>query len=504
MRLPLMGLLALLLCAGAGVGVLAQEMVCNTGDAYSPLLTFHAELPPVDDAPQFPHYTLVGIDGQTPILVLGSLDGTPICASPAPGDTGLRADGPFGMVTGQQPAAQGQPLEPENQTLTLASAPDDVGAFLMVMETADATAQPSRYRLEISERVQAAGLPLSVFALALDDSAALDLQVTEGSDSAVVCPGDAGPCTVLVPISVLTLASEARGHRDDPTLIVNTATASSVAFTISGGPYLLALSLASGASTAAQPPLASVEGPAQGAYAVSCGGETPLPAVRIDLQDTPAQPLTVTAIGVENADAVLAAAPEGEALYCYDDVPAASAYALELPAWVVPPQPASAQATLSTGTTVYLANKGSGGDVFVIVEGLAAPTATFSVWVTPEMASAGAWLSAYAIATEGSGDPTLAWVTDDDLAQIDFALQPVVCDNAGIPDTCYGQTESLRGYQITLGEGQPLLLDTVDAWLDIPIYPDAAGQPLRVRVANQGSGGMVLVMRLIVDGPPSE
>jgi len=165
---------------------------------------------------------------------------------------------------------------------------------------------------------------------------------------------------------------------------------------------------------------------------------------------------------------------------------------------------ASAQAALNTDQTFYVANKGSGGDVFIIVEGLNAPSTTLSVVVRPEMVSAGTWLSVYAIATDGSGDPALAWVTDDDLPQIDFSLQPVVCDNAGIPDMCYGQTESLRGYQVTLAGGQPLLLDTVDAWLDIPVYPDTAGQPLRVRVANQGGGGVVLIMRLILDGPPSE
>lgn len=121
---------------------------------------------------------------------------------------------------------------------------------------------------------------------------------------------------------------------------------------------------------------------------------------------------------------------------------------------------------------------------------------------TDAMGSANDFLTIWVAAADEALDPVVTWVTPDDLPILDGFLQPYTCDNAGVPELCHGLSSNLRGSVITLGEGRRLPLSSEDAVLTIPVFPQAVGGALRLRLsgANNTTGAVVVVIKLVIGG----
>ncbi len=205
---------------------------------------------------------------------------------------------------------------------------------------------------------------------------------------------------------------------------------------------------------------------------------------------------TATVIGLNGFDPVLAVADESGNFLCADDSRVAAGYSADLPTTgYVPPSNLSAQQPFSNTAPsgfadISLIVGGYGnqtGEFLLVFEGMGVTSGDtlgdpFRIWITEDMLASGVPVAVYMIAKDEQLDPLLFLSADDNAnVAVDQDGNDIYCDDAGT-NSCWGLSESLIGYGLTVEEGELNGL-SVDAMLDFPLFGDV-GQYNEVRATS--------------------
>lgn len=299
------------------------------------------------------------------------------------------------------------------------------------------------------------------------------------------------------------IAAELLTDIEESTSAVGAAIPREISLTVrhvAGMRYALVLTFDTGAG---QPqPQATVTRGEQGNLMLSCDG-TILAENALELMlPTGDEAYTVTALGVGDADPVLAAVDANGSGTCAADSAAAAEYGVSLPELSIAPSNLSAQVQAGETQRIVVADQsGLAGEFVLLVEGAALDSGedAYSVQITPGMLSAGGELGLYAIALTTELDPALA--LDAGASALLGEAEPVFCDNAGERATCYGAPPRLNDFGLTLGEDDFLSGYELDAALRLPLgaVAEPVALPFTVRAQRETSGGYVLVVRMVTD-----
>ncbi|NUN03980.1 MAG: hypothetical protein HUU41_22980, partial [Bryobacteraceae bacterium] len=116
-------------------------------------------------------------------------------------------------------------------------------------------------------------------------------------------------------------------------------------------------------------------------------------------------------------------------------------------------------------------NNGASGNFVVVLEGMAATSSDgsgdpFAVRITQSMVASGTPLIVYMIGNGRSLDPLMGVVNSDITEYItDGEDNPLRCDDAGNPEYCWGESNSLVGFNLSGPSGLNLNGDAQDAML---------------------------------------
>jgi len=268
---------------------------------------------------------------------------------------------------------------------------------------------------------------------------------------------------------------------------------------VEGGRYALVLIFNTGSPT---PPVATVTESEMGTLALTCDDELLAEnALEFMLPDDGVV-YTVTALGVDDVDPVLAVVDEQGNGICETDSLAAEAYGVNLPNIQASGNEGSALVEVSADRRVIVADQtGLGGEFVLLVEGASASAEgqIFSVRATPGMISAGSSLGLFAIALTTELDPLLA--LNDETSALFGEEEAIVCEGSGERATCYGEPPRLNDYNLTLADGDILRGYELDPLLRLPLsdVPENIGLPFGVYAQQQTSGDYVLVVHLVTD-----
>jgi hypothetical protein len=194
----------------------------------------------------------------------------------------------------------------------------------------------------------------------------------------------------------------------------------------------------------------------------------------------PGSVYTATVLGMGGFDPVIGVlGPDGNVSTCSDDEAAADDYAVNLPSTgpvnggerdsqvaFTHNSPRPADVTLVVG-----GYDGASGHFVVIIEGMdVSPTDLdgdqIQVSVTRAMADSEAFLTVYMVAQDNELDPLMVMRNEFDIDIYDVDDELLHCDDAGNDDRCWGFSESLRPYEITLA-GTEYSGHTTDALISI-------------------------------------
>ena len=195
---------------------------------------------------------------------------------------------------------------------------------------------------------------------------------------------------------------------------------------------------------------------------------------------------TVTAVGQATFDPVLAVFdadnPQG---VCYDDVPAAQGYSVNLPSVTADASLLSAQLTAQGGQRIVVGNfEGVSGGVVVLIEAALEPEAPQDVYTingTAGLLRTPNLLNAYQIAAEASVNPYLQWLNPIEVPQ---DAEAFACDDAGIPDSCTDRGELLSDFTLTLASGRTVPGFIYDAMLTLPVDDRLLNAALQVAAGH--------------------
>jgi hypothetical protein len=179
---------------------------------------------------------------------------------------------------------------------------------------------------------------------------------------------------------------------------------------------------------------------------------------------------TVTAVGVDGYNPVIAVGTMDElGLSCSDDSRDAENFEADLPTTGhVNSSNTSAQVVFSHAVDDFAnisivtgSPDGSGGDFILIIDGLAITSNDGSgdpyiVQLTPNMTTADTSMTIYMLAAERSLNPFISWVVDfEDLEYFtDNDGNPIYCDDGGNDTTCWGNSDSLTGSNVSTSQGK--------------------------------------------------
>jgi hypothetical protein len=198
---------------------------------------------------------------------------------------------------------------------------------------------------------------------------------------------------------------------------------------------------------------------------------------------------TVTAIGLNGFDPVLAVLGESGRGLCNDDDRAATAYGAALPtSGEVAPSGTSAQIifenrdtdAFSDITFVVGGRNNMSGEFILIVEGMTLSSAdgagdVFSVLVSPGMIASEINLNAYMISVTEVFDPVIATIDAEYNFVQDADKNYIACDDAGVASLCWGESTSLAGFYVSRSENRALPGGSKDAMLSMPLKPEYVG-----------------------------
>ncbi len=178
---------------------------------------------------------------------------------------------------------------------------------------------------------------------------------------------------------------------------------------------------------------------------------------------------TATVIGLGSFDPVLAVLGQDGSGLCSDNSADARRYEADLPTT------GRVSASSRSSQIIFNHNDRSGfqdislvvggygdqyGEFILVLEGMGITPEdnagdSYSVRITPAMIASGVPISVYAI-TRGQSrvDPILARIDENFDVIEDMRGNPILCDDAGNPSLCYGSTEALDPYSVTINTGR--------------------------------------------------
>jgi len=220
---------------------------------------------------------------------------------------------------------------------------------------------------------------------------------------------------------------------------------------------------------------------------------------------------TVTAIGLNGFDPVLAVLDAAGQGLCNDDEGAASNYSANLPTTgQVNPSSTTSQITFNNNSpnafedvTIVVGGFGAqSGEFLLIVEGMVASGADgtgdpFSLALSPAFLAAGVPPTAYMISVTNAFDPLMALVDGNYNFIEDDDRNFIACDDAGNANLCWGESFGLSGRYVSRTQGRQLPGGSLDAMLSVPVDNSTVGNFINyVMRGNESFGDYVAAFHL--------
>lgn len=491
---------------GLGVSLEAQtSMVCDNGETLHAPVTLTAPVfelsPGVTLAPTF----IVGTTGTVlPLAQVTVIEGQTVCAAAGSVSPTLMEQGEPVMLNALLAVPEGD----NSSTLTFGTSGDSGDVLTVIVENQTLTGRDD-YTLSVTDAMRASGVPLEVRVYGLTDADMPRLEIRNANgiarqdDQSLVCVNGEAPCLPLLDTAVYSLSSAVDGKPTDGALIVRLDEwqGDSLRLRVSGAPYVMVLRFANDVPPPAlnQADLTMTDT----TVALACDG-VPMwsDGMTLNIQTTAmTDPISVTVLGLRDEDPILVTS---DATTCTDSSPEAQVTSLDLPELSVQPQTTSARVQLAAQASAYIGlSDDLSGTYLIVLENVPVDEygTLIEVSTTAGMVAANDYMTVWATSTDGALDTILTWTTESKAPLLDFDQLPYTCDNAGNPESCYGETASLRGSSIILGDGRSYPLDSTDSRLQIPIFPDTVGMPLRVLVTGaDGTAGTAIVVLRVVTG----
>jgi hypothetical protein len=198
---------------------------------------------------------------------------------------------------------------------------------------------------------------------------------------------------------------------------------------------------------------------------------------------------TVTAIGLNGFDPVLAVVTEDGDGLCNDDSDIAAGYGAYLPTTdEVDFSNNSAQVIFTNNDTgeafrnvtfVVGGKDNESGEFVLLLEGLTLSSAdgygdSISAYISPSMARSGAPLTAYMISVTDVFDPWIGLINSDFEVLQDNDGNSFSCDDAGY-NSCWGDSTKMDGFGVSRSNGRVLAGGLKDAMINLPIDSSVEG-----------------------------
>jgi len=198
---------------------------------------------------------------------------------------------------------------------------------------------------------------------------------------------------------------------------------------------------------------------------------------------------TATALGINGFDPVLAVldSKTGTGL-CTDDSADAAGYSAFLPTTgQIEPATTNSQVFFANNSNEAFADiqlvvggfNDAPGEFILILEGMASTAADgsgdpFALQITPGMIASGVQPTVYMISVVNGFDPLMALVNDDGIVT-DANGDAVACDDAGNPNSCWGESTLLSDYYVSRSGDRRLAGGGLDSMLTLPIEAGLEG-----------------------------
>lgn len=462
----------------------SRNFTCPDADSYQSQFTI---IPP-EISPSLSDITVsaLGRGNFEPVLAVTTSDNFVDCYAYSPEAEYIQLVLPTGEIEAAISNATGLVYYPGRNSVQIADTNNNTGAVVLVIETVILD-ENHTYQIEITEGMIASDGDLNAYLLSLDPGYQPSLTITDAEGTATEAE--------TADITALTFFGEALSAVSAPLpLITGTATVTVNADT--PGVYALVLELQSGDIVEGDG-IATVTQSEEGAFSLSCDSSDIFNnGLSIQFPDDNDYTATVLA---SPGDPVLAVLDNADSGFCYDDTPAAFDYMVNLPSINLELDILNAQAVISPDTEriVFGGRDSTAGEYVLVVEGGEVSDSDegdlFDIALTPQMKSATSAIVAYVFTTELELDPILTWESD--------SAEPVICNDAGIPDLCDQEHEIFDDSYLTVANAVSISGIDFNPMLEILLAPDIEENSIRLRVtANEGtSGEYILVLHLVTD-----
>jgi hypothetical protein len=235
------------------------------------------------------------------------------------------------------------------------------------------------------------------------------------------------------------------------------------------------------------------------------GGEIEDGISLVIVQQRSGNQYTVTAVGIDDFDPVLAVSLEDDLddALCSDDERDASYYQADLPTT------GEIEGGRNTSQIVFNLNSnndfenvaivvgsadGEDGEFLLIIEGMYAAGESdgagdpFSLYVSPALVESEVVPTAYMVSITEGLDSLIYFIDEDYDALEDEDGNIIGCDDAG-SNTCWGDSDDLSDSFVSRTDNRSLAGWEYDAMLSIPIDEDWAGSYLNYAMAGNNSTG---------------
>ncbi len=207
---------------------------------------------------------------------------------------------------------------------------------------------------------------------------------------------------------------------------------------------------------------------------------------------------TATALA-SSIDPVMAVIDDENTGFCFDDSVEALDYSIDFSLITIERDTVYPQANITAqDNSLILGGHDSAAGAYVLmIEGGNVSDSDdgdiFEITLTPQMLTASDALIAYVFTTEIGLDPILTWLPDN--------AEPVVCNDAGIPDLCDQDVEAFTDAFLTYRENFSLLGIDYNPMLEVPIDITSETDSIRLQVtaAEDSSGEYILVLYMVTD-----
>lgn len=496
----------------------AQSIACDNTLSFDP--SIHLGLPSKLDGLDYV-VTALGVGAVDPVMAVVGLDGLAFCVDDDPYAANYGADLPStGLLAPSEKTAQLIFQATEDTTLSIGDYQSRNGAWLLMIEGLgyiEGTNRSQPIAVEITSEMVASGQPIVAYAFGLslgydpiltlvteDGQAVLDDNgVPYECDNAIDCASD------LTNSVIALYDGEYVGQITDAMLSVPLSEkqiGETVRFQVSAkdgavGDFVLLLHIHVGN----QESVGAVATTADGAMGTALFCDDQLASdngVSFVLPNISDGDYHATVVGLEDYTPVVGLFTADEEGRCYDGTDETLLYGASLPTTGdVPPTSSHVRVPFGGPTARLVIGDVNSlpGEFLLFLEGFSTDDkgngAPLTVFISEGLAASNLPLNIYAIGADEQVDPILV--------QVDASLKPMTdaegvvvrCEDAGIPELCWGESQSLADRSMTIN-GELLGMSSIDAMLSLPISPELSGGALNLQVlnANETQGPYILII----------